>query len=45
MADFRQLALEFVLEDDENKLTGLAKKTATGLSHMKLILIMIYNMF
>lgn len=30
MADFRQLALDFVLEDDEAKLTGLAQRAAKG---------------
>lgn len=30
MADFRQLALDFVLEDDEAKLTALAQKAAKG---------------
>lgn len=30
MADFRQLALEFVLADDEAKQTTLAKKVASG---------------
>lgn len=30
MADFRQLALEFVLADDEAKQTTLAKKAASG---------------
>jgi hypothetical protein len=32
MADFRQLALEFVLADDEAKLTSLARQAASGLS-------------
>lgn len=32
MADFRQLALDFVLEDDEAKLTGLAQRAAKGMS-------------
>lgn len=32
MADFRQLALEFVLADEQAKLTSLAQKAATGLS-------------
>ncbi|KAL7786768.1 Dos2-interacting transcription regulator of RNA-Pol-II domain-containing protein [Trichoderma ceciliae] len=31
MADFRQLALDFVLEEDEAKLTGLAQKAAKEL--------------
>lgn len=30
MADFRQLALDFVLEDDEAKLTELAQRAAKG---------------
>jgi hypothetical protein len=30
MADFRQLALEYVLADDEAKLTSLAKQAASG---------------
>lgn len=30
MADFRQLALEFVLADEEAKQTSLAKQAATG---------------
>lgn len=32
MADFRQLALEFVLADDEAKQTALAGQAAQGLS-------------
>lgn len=32
MADFRQLALEFVLADDEGQQTTIAKKTANGMS-------------
>jgi DNA repair/transcription protein MET18/MMS19 len=31
MADFRQLALDFVLEEDEAKLTALAQKAAKGM--------------
>lgn len=34
MADFRQLALEFVLSDDEAKLTSLSKQAASGKSYM-----------
>jgi hypothetical protein len=30
MADFRQLALDFVLEDDQAKLTALAQRAAKG---------------
>lgn len=30
MADFRQLALDFVLEEDEAKLTELAQRAAKG---------------
>jgi hypothetical protein len=30
MADFRQLALEFVLADDEVKQNTIAKKAASG---------------
>lgn len=32
MADFRQLALEYVLGDDEAKLTSIAKQAAKGMS-------------
>lgn len=32
MADFRQLALEFVLADDEAKLTSIAQQAASGAS-------------
>lgn len=32
MADFRQLALEFVLEDDAAKRNSIAQKAATGQS-------------
>lgn len=32
MADFRQLALDFVLEDDQAKLTSIARKAASGVS-------------
>lgn len=32
MADFRQLALDFVLEEDEAKLTELAQRAAKGSS-------------
>ena len=31
MADFRQLALEYVLGDDEAKLTSIAKQAAKGM--------------
>lgn len=31
MADFRQLALEFVLADDEKTLTRLSQTAATGM--------------
>lgn len=30
MADFRQLALDFVLEDDDAKLADIARKAASG---------------
>lgn len=32
MADFRQLALEFVLADDETTLEDISQKAANGLS-------------
>lgn len=32
MADFRQLALEYVLGDDDDKLTSIAKQAAKGTS-------------
>ena len=34
MADFRQLALEFVLADDEAKLTSLAQQAASGITSL-----------
>ena len=33
MADFRQLALEYVLADDEAKLTSIAQQAARGEFH------------
>jgi hypothetical protein len=30
MADFRQLALEYVLAEEESKLTSLAQQSASG---------------
>lgn len=35
MADFRQLALDFVLEEDEAKLTALAQRAAKGMLYLK----------
>lgn len=35
MADFRQLALEFVLEDDDAKLSSIAQRAASGSSSVK----------
>lgn len=36
MADFRQLALDFVLEEDEAKLTELAQRAAKGMLYLKI---------
>lgn len=36
MADFRQLALDFVLEEDDAKLTELAQRAAKGMFEMVL---------